>query len=274
MVHYNLPAFVPGDCSAFLAGVARSSGILKKGGKADLTQAARTVLRDWTTGKLPFYTDAPKEDNGTDFVSAGADEASLVKLYARGDEVALANMGTRREMRKARGLVRIVCGEAERRRIALDVPFVVEDGEGESEGGQGSVREEDDEDEENDEDGGEDEEGDDEDDLETREDWEGEADELPAPLTGKRKRKTAAAATSAARPNKKVTFAAGTQDHKERQQPRSTLKSAIKATSKPASKASKHTPRRAVPTEVTAVKAKTSVSKETGAYDFEQFFKP
>ncbi|KAF8960205.1 hypothetical protein BDZ97DRAFT_1834514 [Flammula alnicola] len=73
MLLYSLPAFVKGDPTAFLSGVARSNQLLKKcKGELDLTGAARIVLRDWS-------------------------------LYAN-DEAILAAIPTRKERRKGGGL--------------------------------------------------------------------------------------------------------------------------------------------------------------------------
>ena len=298
MVHYNLPAFAPGDCAAFLAGVSRSCGLLKRGGQADLTQAARTVLRDWTTGKLPFYTDAPVEgdaavtklgDAGTELETGTEIDEALGELYVQGDEVALESVKTKREMRKGGGLVRVGRGEVEKRKVVLDELFVVEE-EGVDRNGRGGVRKENDEegeegDEDEDEEGDEDEDEDEDGDGSEGGEDDGESEtELPAPLlTGKRKRK--AAATPAAPPIKKVAFAAGTLDRKERrQQGRSASKSAVKSTSKSVSKPFKPPPsKKGLPPKATTVNGsktgRTSTSaaatnKESNTYDFDQFFKP
>jgi len=57
---YNIPAFPPGDVMMFLAMVARSYGRVLKGGIPDKVAAARAVLRDWNSGKIPYFTAAPK----------------------------------------------------------------------------------------------------------------------------------------------------------------------------------------------------------------------
>jgi nuclear GTP-binding protein len=57
---YNIPAFPPGDVMMFLAMVARSYGRVLKGGIPDKVAAARAVLRDWNSGKIPYYTIPPK----------------------------------------------------------------------------------------------------------------------------------------------------------------------------------------------------------------------
>ena len=57
---YNIPAFPPGDIMVFLAMVARSYGRVLKGGIPDKVAAARAVLRDWNSGKIPYFTAPPK----------------------------------------------------------------------------------------------------------------------------------------------------------------------------------------------------------------------
>jgi nuclear GTP-binding protein len=56
---YNIPAFPPGNVMMFLAMVARVYGRVLKGGIPDKVGAARAVLRDWNSGKIPYYTPAP-----------------------------------------------------------------------------------------------------------------------------------------------------------------------------------------------------------------------
>mmetsp|Transcript_31381 Transcript_31381/g.48133 ORF Transcript_31381/g.48133 Transcript_31381/m.48133 type:complete len:532 (+) Transcript_31381:154-1749(+) len=63
MMTYSIPAFPPGDTMMFLALVARSYGRVLKGGIPDKVAAARAVLRDWNSGKIPYYTPPPKETN-------------------------------------------------------------------------------------------------------------------------------------------------------------------------------------------------------------------
>jgi len=56
---YNIPAFPPNNVMMFLALVARSYKRVLKGGIPDKIGAARAVLRDWNSGKIPFYTPPP-----------------------------------------------------------------------------------------------------------------------------------------------------------------------------------------------------------------------
>ena len=58
---YNIPNFPPGEVMMFLAMVARSYGRVLKGGVPDKVAAARTVLKDWNNGRIPFYTTPPAD---------------------------------------------------------------------------------------------------------------------------------------------------------------------------------------------------------------------
>ena len=56
---YNIPSFPKDDVMMFLAMVARAYGRVGKGGIPDKMAAARSVLKDWNTGKIPYYTAPP-----------------------------------------------------------------------------------------------------------------------------------------------------------------------------------------------------------------------
>ncbi len=60
MMTYNIPAFPQGNTMVFLAMVAKSYGRVLKGGIPDKIGAARSVLKDWNQGKIPYYTVPPK----------------------------------------------------------------------------------------------------------------------------------------------------------------------------------------------------------------------
>ncbi|KAJ8580643.1 P-loop containing nucleoside triphosphate hydrolase protein [Rhizopogon salebrosus TDB-379] len=107
MLAYSLPAFLKGEPTSFLAGMARVSGLIKKHGILDHAGAARIVLRDWSIGKIARYT----MPSGTSAPSSSAD-----------DEKILAKLKRRKELRKADDvkLVRLQPGEAERRDVLLD----------------------------------------------------------------------------------------------------------------------------------------------------------
>jgi len=92
MMTYSIPAFPKGDVMVFLAMIAKRNGRVLKGGIPDKIMAARTIIRDWNSGKIPFYTKPPtmKEENDTTripqsdakIVSGFADEFDLSKMDA------------------------------------------------------------------------------------------------------------------------------------------------------------------------------------------------
>lgn len=55
---YNVPPF--DDVRDFLIKIALTRGRLGRGGIPDLTGSAVSVLRDWNSGKIPFFTQPPK----------------------------------------------------------------------------------------------------------------------------------------------------------------------------------------------------------------------
>ena len=90
MMTYTIPAFPKNDVMVFLALVAKRSGRVLKGGVPDKVSAARTVIRDWNGGKIPYYTMPPEtmsmegedKSEGAVVVSSFADELDLQKLDA------------------------------------------------------------------------------------------------------------------------------------------------------------------------------------------------
>ncbi|CAM9717485.1 unnamed protein product [Ectocarpus fasciculatus] len=80
---YSIPRFDPDDAFAFLSLVARKIGKLKKGGVPDRVQAAKVVLRDWNTGRVPFFTLPPEDDNGGGAAGAKAAEAMFVEGFGK-----------------------------------------------------------------------------------------------------------------------------------------------------------------------------------------------
>mmetsp|Transcript_11442 Transcript_11442/g.21406 ORF Transcript_11442/g.21406 Transcript_11442/m.21406 type:complete len:550 (-) Transcript_11442:879-2528(-) len=61
MMNYSIPAFPKGDVMMFLAMIAKRNGKVLKGGIPDKVMAARGVLKDWNSGKIPYYTRPPTE---------------------------------------------------------------------------------------------------------------------------------------------------------------------------------------------------------------------
>jgi hypothetical protein len=64
---YHIPRFK--DAQGFLKEVAVAKGKLKKGGVVDLEKAARMVLQDWSSGKIPYFT-MPPQRTGQEYASA------------------------------------------------------------------------------------------------------------------------------------------------------------------------------------------------------------
>ena len=97
---YNIQAFPKGDTMTFLAMVARSYGRVLKGGIPDKVGAARSVLKDWNTGKIPFYTVPPKAEHAV----VETESAVIVSNYGKEfditkfDDQVLNSLGTRDEM--------------------------------------------------------------------------------------------------------------------------------------------------------------------------------
>ncbi|XP_067833889.1 guanine nucleotide-binding protein-like 3-like protein [Heptranchias perlo] len=68
MQHYDIPEFR--DTLQFLALLARRLGKLKKGGLPDHEKAAKTVLSDWTSGKICYFTHPPETHTLPTHISA------------------------------------------------------------------------------------------------------------------------------------------------------------------------------------------------------------
>ncbi|XP_067683013.1 guanine nucleotide-binding protein-like 3 homolog [Haliotis asinina] len=68
MLHYNLPDY--NGAGEFLSLLARRRGKLKKGGVPDVEKAARSVIQDWTTGKITYYTHPPEQTSLPTHLSA------------------------------------------------------------------------------------------------------------------------------------------------------------------------------------------------------------
>ncbi|BGP13250.1 hypothetical protein JCM10213_004980 [Rhodosporidiobolus nylandii] len=58
---YNIPFF--DSLTSFLLEVARAKGRLRKGGVPDLDGTARSILRDWVAGRIPYYTSPPSAES-------------------------------------------------------------------------------------------------------------------------------------------------------------------------------------------------------------------
>lgn len=78
LMTYNIPNFPQEDVMVFLAMVAKSIGRVLKGGIPNKVAAARTVLRDWNSGKIPYYTPAPEDVSMDDKASSSLENAKIV----------------------------------------------------------------------------------------------------------------------------------------------------------------------------------------------------
>lgn len=68
MLHYRVPDY--SNTNDFLALLAKRFGKLKKGGIPDVGKAAKTVLHDWTCGRITYYTQPPEQHSLPTHVSA------------------------------------------------------------------------------------------------------------------------------------------------------------------------------------------------------------
>ena len=221
--------------------------------------ASRILLRDWSTGKLPRFT-LPGSTPPIPIDSSRPD------LYAT-DEQILASLPTRKERRKTSGVVKLSASASDARRLSLEAPWVIPEGEGSEDGG---------EEEEEEGLGEEQSEGDDEDGGEGEE----EEEEEEVQPVGKRKRTSQQSVFL--RPTKKVAFAA---EPKGTKQSRSTAgaRGALAARGKEAKikPQSGKPPVKAKVTKATPAKVANTVSSKTPVkttsngeetYDFKKFF--
>jgi nuclear GTP-binding protein len=221
-------------------------------GVLDLTAASRVVLRDWNRGKFPWYTVSPPSS-----AISGPSDAKFAEMYAK-DEVILSTLKSRKEMRKNVGVVKFLPGKIDNRKVDVDAPWTIADGDEDinpdSEDDSGADEEiSGDEDETSEHDADEENE-----DVETE-------PSLPA-ASQKRKRQKGSVL-----PNKRVAFAPDPKGSKQ-----SRLPSSLKTISKiPKSKPTKISqPPTSKPKKVANVVTKTKTSNGNGeeAYDFGQFF--
>ncbi|EKM59561.1 uncharacterized protein PHACADRAFT_181560 [Phanerochaete carnosa HHB-10118-sp] len=264
MLFYNLPAFAEKDTNALLSTLARANGLVKKGGVLDVIGASRILLRDWSTSRFPHFT-LPGP-----LAASGSADSAFADAYAA-DVKILSTLPTRKERRKATGVVKLAPYVPEARKITLEAPWAGEeesdeDDEGEELGNGHTEDDEEDEEDENDDD----EEGEGEDEDEDEE-------EEPEQPVGKRKR--SAQSSALARPTKKVAFAV---EPKSTKQARSAagLKGAMAAEKKVKVATQVRPP--AKPSPAVALKKVASSKKASGtenravngeeAYDFKKFF--
>ncbi|EDO46882.1 predicted protein, partial [Nematostella vectensis] len=68
MEKYSVPDYK--DSNEFLTHLGKRLGKLKKGGVPDINAAGKTLLRDWNSGKIQFYTHPPEEHKLPTHISA------------------------------------------------------------------------------------------------------------------------------------------------------------------------------------------------------------
>lgn len=88
MMTYSIPAFPKGNAMIFLAMIAKRNGKVLKGGIPDKIMAARGVLKDWNSGKIPFYTRPPtEEESKTQQKSTVENDATIVSSFGEAFDV-------------------------------------------------------------------------------------------------------------------------------------------------------------------------------------------
>ncbi|XP_071495295.1 guanine nucleotide-binding protein-like 3 homolog [Diadema antillarum] len=155
MIHYSIADFR--TTAEFLSLLARRYGKLKKGGVADVEGAARSVLQDWNSGKITYFTHPPEQHS----LPSHLDAAIVTQL---GKEFDVASL-VKEDEKMLKGLKTKSGGAEMEVETVGQVDGVVDDNDLES--GQGAEQEEEEEEEDM---GGEDEEEEEEEDGEEEED--------------------------------------------------------------------------------------------------------
>ena len=204
-----------------------------QGGAPDLTTASRIILRDWSTGRIPRYT-----------IPAAAPPTQQSDARESNDENVLATLIPRKELRKTSGLVKLQSGEVDKRKVGLEMDWVVE--KDELKGENGDIDGEDEE-----EGVDEDEEG--EEDASDEEEEEDDEQDDALILSGKRKRKSTKQPLPT-KPKKSVAFAV-----EPKRQKRQSLKTTTTTTT------SKQTTQKPLKTKSTAMGGMKSSLKKSNA---------
>lgn len=85
---YNIPAFA--GTKDFMIAVARVRGRLRKGGIPDLVGTARSILRDWNAGRIPYYTVPPEVPQGATASSSSTSAATNKSMLTTSADVGSA----------------------------------------------------------------------------------------------------------------------------------------------------------------------------------------
>mmetsp|Transcript_12597 Transcript_12597/g.15864 ORF Transcript_12597/g.15864 Transcript_12597/m.15864 type:complete len:514 (+) Transcript_12597:113-1654(+) len=83
MMTYALPRFTTADM--FLAMIAKKFGQIKKRGIPDKVAAGKLVLRDWNSGKIPYFTPPPTQNEQITNVDKG--QAQIVSKFGKTFEI-------------------------------------------------------------------------------------------------------------------------------------------------------------------------------------------
>jgi len=90
MKAFKIPSFSTGD--EFLELVAKTRGKLLKGGVSDTITAAKVVLQDWNSGKIPFFTSPPQREGAehekVNLVNSWGSDFNAEDIY-KGEELSL-----------------------------------------------------------------------------------------------------------------------------------------------------------------------------------------
>lgn len=91
MMLYNIPAF---DATKdFMIAVARVRGRIKKGGVPDLVGTARSIIRDWNAGRIPYYTLPPAVPISSNVRGVGG-QASASHVMTTSTDIGSASIAT------------------------------------------------------------------------------------------------------------------------------------------------------------------------------------
>lgn len=104
MAIYNISDF--SSAEEFLTNVAKSRGYLKKGGTPKIQHAGRVVLKDWNSGKIPYFTLPPAEESLVDQINKSNQMMQDVETIEQAD---LAKLRTLKEcMEQEKDLVPMI----------------------------------------------------------------------------------------------------------------------------------------------------------------------
>lgn len=107
---FEISEFEDGNVHDFLIAVAKRRGKLKKGGVPDVDAAARSVLMDWNTGKIPYCT-APPVSEEMETGDAGPMESELVGELSK--EFSIDALMEKKDLEQCGAMTDVVMMEAQ-----------------------------------------------------------------------------------------------------------------------------------------------------------------